>query len=103
MIKLTDAAAEQIKQNLNKDNIGTMPLRFAIKKDKNENFQYLMGFDDNNSPMDNTYNVNGVDIIIAMDSKPLLEGMTVDYVELEKGEMTFIFQNPNDPKHGQSS
>ncbi len=98
MIKLTDAAAKQIKQSITDTNVAPHPLRFAVTKNKDGAFQYLMGFDEQSAPMDTSINVKGVDIIVSFDNKPLLDGMTVDYVDFE-GEMRFIFQNPNDPQH----
>ncbi len=100
MIKLSDAAVEQIKKSIQEGNIDPMPIRFAVYQDKNNDFQYLMGFDDNISPSDETFSISGIDVVISSEHKALVAGMSVDYVELEKGKFNFIFKNPNDPSHG---
>ena len=40
---------------------------------------------------------SGVDVVIGRQDKALLNGATLDYVELEPGAFQFIFLNPNDP------
>ena len=41
--------------------------------------------------------------MISETSRPLLEGTTIDYVELEPGEFQFIFMNPNDANYSPPS
>ena len=57
----------------------------------------MLGFDEQRLPGDTFVNFDGVNVVIAERSKALAEGMTLDYVELEPGELQFIFLNPNDP------
>ena len=38
----------------------------------------------------------GVALVVAPAHLDLLDGMTLDYVELEAGDFRFIFINPND-------
>ncbi|MCK5481107.1 MAG: iron-sulfur cluster assembly accessory protein, partial [Gammaproteobacteria bacterium] len=58
-----------------------------------------MGFDDNQLKGDLQITSEGVNVVISETSKILLEGTTLDYVELEPGEYQFIFMNPNDANY----
>jgi iron-sulfur cluster assembly protein len=55
-----------------------------------------MGFDEI-ARDDVLVNAGGVDVVLRNGDKELLNGMTLDYVELEPGDFQFIFLNPNDP------
>ncbi len=99
MISLTSAALEQIKASAAQGNLGSMPLRIAIKEQDDGSFHYAMGFDEQRLPGDNYLNFDGVDLVVSATSKDLAEGMTIDYVELEPGQHQFIFLNPNDPTY----
>jgi len=98
MLKITEAALDQIKKSLAGDNEG-LSLRVAAAKDKDETIQYGMGFDDNKTDEDAVVELDGVEVIIAPDSRDLLIGATIDYVALDGEKMHFIFINPNDPNH----
>ena len=99
MISLTSAALEQIRQSAAAGEIGSMPLRIAIKEQDDGSFHYAMGFDEQRLPGDSFLNFDGVDLVVSATSKDLAEGMTIDYVELEPGQYQFIFLNPNDPTY----
>ena len=60
-------------------------------------FHYAMGFDDQRLPGDSFVNIDDVSMVVSATSKALVEGMTIDFVELEPGKQEFIFLNPNDP------
>jgi len=98
MLKITDAALEQIKKSMAKDNAG-LSLRIAAAKDKDDAIQYGMGFDDNKTDDDAVIELDGLEVIVAPDSRDLLIGATIDYVALDGDNMHFIFINPNDPNH----
>ncbi len=92
MIKLTEDAAAQIKSSGSNS-----PLRIAVTQHASHNgFQYLMGFDEQKES-DSLYEVRDVKIIIANDLLDILNGMEIDYVEIEGEDKQFIFKNPNDP------
>lgn len=75
-----------------------MALRISARKNDDGSLEYAMGFD-NKKDSDTAYNCNGVDIVVANDCSDLLDGATLDYVELNPGKPEFIFRNPNDPTH----
>ncbi len=99
MITLTPKAAEQIKQSAKQNQMEGMPLRIAAKRDDTGSIQYAMGFDDQQDENDIPHNSEGVSLSIPPDSVELLQGATVDFVELEPGQFNFIFLNPNDPDY----
>lgn len=95
-LTVTDAAKQQIEKSRAETNTPDLPLRIAIKVQSSGAFHYLMGFDDNIDAGDSKVEANGVNIIVDESSTPLVEGMTLDFVDID-GKMEFIFLNPNDP------
>jgi len=98
MITLTAEAAKQVRQSAKEGNLEGLPLRIAATRNEDGSLHYGMGFDDVKEE-DTTYTSDGVDIVVSIASKGLLDGTTVDYVELEPGKPQFIFMNPNDPDY----
>jgi iron-sulfur cluster assembly accessory protein len=99
MIKLTQQAAEQIKESAEQGKMQGIPLRLAIKEQDDGSFHYAMGFDEQRLPGDVFVNIEDISLVVSTISKDLAEGMTIDYVELEPGKSEFIFLNPNDPTY----
>lgn len=102
MIKVTPAAAEQIRTAAEQSNAGNMCLRIAVALGKDNSFEYGMGFDDKKDTDVHTVS-EGIDLVISNDLKDMLMGAILDYVELNPGEFHFIFTNPNDPSHKAAS
>lgn len=96
MITVTPDAAEQILNSAQQTGINDAVLRVAIKKLGDDSLHYAMGFDDAISETDLRFETEGVQMVVSESSKPLAEGMTIDYVELDDGEKNFVFLNPND-------
>jgi iron-sulfur cluster assembly protein len=96
MLNLTPTAAEQILIALSQqDDPEELPcLRIAAKVEDGE-IAYGMGFDAEreNDVVVESY---GVTLLISARSKDLLQGATLDFVELKPGEFQFIFINPNE-------
>jgi iron-sulfur cluster assembly protein len=99
MIKITTQAVEQIKVSVEQSGIAEIPLRVAIKKLDDGSFHYAMGFDEQRLPGDSFINVDEISLVVSETSKDLVEGMIIDFVELEAGKSEFIFLNPNDPSY----
>ncbi len=99
MITLTEAAAAQVKQSTEQSGAEDLALRIAVRKTHDGQFNYIMGFDDIASGGDFSIVTQGVTVVVDKDSRELLKGTTVDYVEIEPGEPRFIFLNPNDPDY----
>lgn len=98
MITITKSAAEQIRKASELADAEDMYLRVAAKREEDGNIEYGMGFDDM-SPQDQLYSSGGVDVLVAESCRDLLQGATLDYVEMSPGVFEFIFNNPNDARH----
>ena len=97
MFELTLAAGRQIKQSALEGGTEDLILRVAAQRMPDGAIDYRMGFDEI-GPDDLHLVAEGVDIVIASTDKPLLNGASLDYVELKPGEFHYIFLNPNDPQ-----
>ena len=97
MITITPAAAEQIKESARQGNMPGIPLRIAAKRAVDGSIQYGMGFADEELEGDQRFQSEGVDVVISSMSIDLLKDTVLDFVQLDSGEMNFIFKNPNDP------
>jgi iron-sulfur cluster assembly protein len=99
MITITPAAAEQIMASAEKGGLQGLSLRIAAKRNPDGTIHYGMGFDDNNLDGDMHITAGASDVVIGESSHLLMEGMTLDYVEIEPGTWQFIFMNPNDANY----
>ncbi|MEZ5540819.1 MAG: iron-sulfur cluster assembly accessory protein [Pseudomonadota bacterium] len=99
MITITPAAAEQIRASAQAGDMEGLAMRIAARREADGSIHYGMGFDDNAQEDDIRLHTGGIEILIGEASKILVDGMTVDYVELEPGSWQFIFLNPNDANY----
>jgi iron-sulfur cluster assembly accessory protein len=100
MISVTPAAAQQIRESARQGNMQGMALRIAVTRMEDGSFHYALGFDDTSREGDNTFSSEGIDIVVAPQSLPMLDGTVIDYVEID-GKNEIIFVNPNDPAQQQ--
>ncbi len=98
MFKLTKAAASQVRQSAHRGDAEELALRIAASRKPDGAIEYQMGFDEVGVE-DVLLNSRGVDVVFANSQKELLNGVVLDYVEIEPGEFRFIFLNPNDPHY----
>lgn len=89
MFTLTPAAAAQIRRSAEQQS-GSSALRVAAKHGEAGQVVYGMGFDDEREN-DLVVDCEGVTVLIAPLSQPLLDAATLDFVELTPGEFQFIF------------
>lgn len=99
MITVTPDAATQIQHSAKESGIQNAILRVAIKQLDDGSLHYAIGFDDAISDSDLRFETEGVELVIADTSQQYAQGMTIDYVKLDNGEMNFIFLNPNDKNY----
>ena len=98
MITITKSAAEEIVLSTQNPDAHGMLIRFAVNQ-TDEGFQYLMGFDERTGN-DIHLESSGIEYVLAYSQKELLEGMVVDFDEIDtEGGYGFIFMNPNDPTY----
>ena len=95
MITVTPSAAQQIRIAATQSDCDEMGLRIAARRDGDGALHYAMGFDEARGD-DVVVSSAGVALVVSPAETALLEGMTLDYVELEPGDFRFIFVNPND-------
>lgn len=100
-IEITTSAADQIQKSAIESELESLPLRIAATRKEDDSLHYALGFDDvgNNSDDDLQFESNGINIIVSKSSFELLDGTTLDYVELEPKQFHFVFLNPNDPNY----
>jgi iron-sulfur cluster assembly protein len=98
MITITPNAAKQIRKASEQADAEDMYLRLAAKREEGGDIEYGMGFDDMGG-QDQIYASEGIDVLISDSCKDLLNGATLDYVEISAGKYEFIFVNPNDTRH----
>jgi iron-sulfur cluster assembly protein len=98
MVTLTPEAAIQIFKAAKLGEMQGLALRIDAKKDAAGDIGYNMGFDEIREG-DVHIVSEGVDVIFADTCKALLNGTTLDFVELEPDHFSFIFLNPNDPSY----
>ncbi|MBE9561760.1 MAG: iron-sulfur cluster assembly accessory protein [Proteobacteria bacterium] len=99
MLEITDRAAAQILQSAKKNDIKEIALRLApyIKPDGSIEYN-RMGFDEVKDG-DIQIHCEGVKVVYEPSYQDLLEDAVMDFVEIEAGEFSFIFLNPNDPNY----
>jgi iron-sulfur cluster assembly protein len=94
MFNVTPQAAAQIKSAAPEDaEAEALALRIAARRMPDGEIDYGMGFDEQRE-FDLEIAVQGVNVLIGPSSRELLEGVTLDYVELEPGQFHFIFIPP---------
>ena len=94
MIRITDAAAEQIRKSAEQQDSDSV-LRIAARKMPDGGIDHTMGFDAR-KPDDTLLTVNDIDVAISRDSKIITQGLVLDFVEYQADDYRFIFNNPND-------
>lgn len=98
MIKITSAAANQIKLSAQQGGSESMSLRIAATRNSDNTVHYGMGFDVSKEE-DISVTSEDIEVIISPVSAEILKNTTLDFVEIEPGKPQFIFMNPNDPEY----
>lgn len=98
MFKLTPMAAEQVIRAAKEGGAEGLSLRLAAVRNPDGSIEYRMGFDDVTDE-DIRFNSEGIDVVIAPESAPLLDTAVMDFVTLDDGNPHFIFLNPQDPTY----
>jgi iron-sulfur cluster assembly protein len=98
MITLTPSAIEQVHLSAKQNNVSEAVLRLAAKQNEDGSLEYGMGFDAAKDD-DMAFKFKDITVVFSGEFGPLLNGATIDYVELEPGQHHFIFMNPNDANY----
>jgi iron-sulfur cluster assembly protein len=95
LITVTPDAARQIGAAAGSSDASGLALRIAANRGGDGSLDYAMGFD-NVRKGDIAFTSEDVPLVVAVEHRELLAGMTLDFVEYEPGDFRFIFINPND-------
>ena len=90
MLSLTASAASQILSAASQAGDAQWALRVAARREGDGTVTYGMGFDEPREG-DMPLQIQGVDLVIAPPSQPMLQGIVLDFVEIEPGTFNFIF------------
>ncbi len=90
MFSVTTSAANEIQGAAARSDAAGMALRVAARQTADGSVEYGMGFDEPREG-DMPLQVLGVNVVIAPPSQPMLEGIVLDFVEIEPGSFNFIF------------
>jgi iron-sulfur cluster assembly protein len=97
IVTLTPAALKEIKRLQEVQDLGSAALRLGVKGGGCSGLSYTVNFDTEMGPYDQSYEVDGIRIIVDMKSAIYLQGTQLDYQkDLVSGQ--FKFSNPNAAK-----
>jgi len=94
MISLTDSAASAVKKFIEGSEKPVEGLRISVQGGGCSGFQYGLALEESISENDVILDKVGLKILIDPESAPLLEGITLDFVDSINGA-GFKFENPN--------
>jgi len=90
MFSMTSTASQEILVAAARSDAAGMALRVAARRERDGTITFGMGFDEPREG-DMPLQVQGVNLVIAPPSQPMLEHIVLDFVELEPGQFSFIF------------
>ena len=91
MFSLTSNAATRIRQAAVEGGMEALALRVAARREADGSITYGMGFDEAHEGERPALLSEGVTVLIATASQPLLQDIELDFVELEPGQYGFVF------------
>lgn len=94
MVTLTDTAVEKVKALREQQGKGDSALRIFVQGGGCAGFKYGMAFDDQTEESDQTFDFDGLKVVVDEMSGPYLDGAHVDYQESLEGA-GFAITNPN--------
>ncbi len=98
LFKVTEAAARQVRRSAEQGGTEGLPLRVAASKNADGSIDYKMGFDEFRTG-DLHVPCGSINVVVTPACGELLDGTTMDHVEIEPGQFRFIFMNPNDANY----
>lgn len=97
IVTLTPAAIQEVKRLQEVQGMGSTALRLGVKGGGCSGLSYTVNFDTEVGPHDQSYEVEGVRVIVDMKSAIYLQGTQLDYQkDMLSGQ--FKFSNPNAAK-----
>jgi iron-sulfur cluster assembly protein len=96
MIRLTPAAARQIRQAAGAGDGDAVSLRIAAKAGADGALEFGMGFDEPRSG-DLEIAAEGITLLVAKPSQELVTDTVVDFLEVAPGDFRFVFAHAEEP------
>ncbi|MBB6453429.1 iron-sulfur cluster assembly protein [Salirhabdus euzebyi] len=93
-LTITDNASLQIKEMMQDEDQATVHLRFGVKGGGCSGLSYSMGFDYDITDKDETYELNGIPIVVNKEDIPIIKGTKIDFKQNMMGG-GFTIDNPN--------
>ncbi len=90
-IRITPAAAEQIKAALEAQGDDDLALRVAVRRADSGEAEYGMGFDERREQDEEIITESGIAVLVSPPSREAIAGTVIDFVEMAPGERRFIF------------
>lgn len=90
MVQITPAAAEQIRAALRDAGEG-VALRVAARRRAHGETEYGMGLDERREQDEEVVTETGITLLVSPPSLEAIAGTVIDYVEIEPGELRFVF------------
>ena len=94
MVALTGKAVEAVDRFINSADKSIAGLRIQVEGGGCSGFKYTMRLEENPSATDQLIDCDGVTLLVDENSFPMLDGVTVDFVDSLEGS-GFKFENPN--------
>ena len=94
MIQLTETAAAVVQKIIAEENNPNLALRVGVKGGGCSGFEYQLAFDTKQEEWDESFESNGIRILVDVKSLIYLTGTTIDYLNALTGG-GFKFNNPN--------
>lgn len=95
-VKLTAAAAEQLRRHLEQQGTGADGgVRLGIKPTGCSGLSYHLEYAQSVAPQERVFEVQGVPIIVDPENLPFIQGTELDYVR-QGLNASFEFRNPNE-------
>ncbi|WP_096436679.1 HesB/IscA family protein [Alteribacter populi] len=94
MLNITEAAATRIKEMMKEEDDENVLLRVGVKGGGCSGLSYGMGFESEVNDDDQTFELHGIEIVMDKESRPVMDGVKIDYKENMMGG-GFTLDNPN--------
>lgn len=94
VVEITEAASFQVKEMMRHNEEEGAYLRVAVKGGGCSGLTYGMGFEKEHGPEDDVLEQFGLQILVAKEDAPILNGTVVDYKQSLMGG-GFTIENPN--------
>ncbi len=95
IIKLSDNAANRIKEIMSKAEKNSVGVRIGVKSGGCAGMSYVMEYAKQINPKDEMIEDKGVKVFVDSSAIMYLLGTEMDY-KIEKFSSTFVFKNPNE-------